>query len=70
LLAVPTDPAAGQFVFQLQGQTGVPYVIQNSTDLINWTSLSTNTPPTGTMYLTNTVNPSVPTQFWRAVWLP
>jgi alpha-L-arabinofuranosidase len=70
LLAVPTDPAAGQFVFQLQGQAGVPYVIQNSTDLINWTSLSTNTPSTGTMYLTNTVSPSVPTQFWRAVWLP
>ena len=29
LLAIPT-PAAGQFVFQLQGQSGVPYIIQNS----------------------------------------
>jgi hypothetical protein len=70
LLAVPTDPAAGQFVFQLQGQTGVPYIVQNSIDLISWTSISTNTPPTGTMYITNSVDPSVPTQFWRVVWLP
>jgi len=70
LLAIPTDPTAGQFVFQLQGQTGVPYIIQNSTNLINWTSLSTNIPPTGTTYITNSVDPSVPTQFWRVVWLP
>jgi hypothetical protein len=70
LLAVPTDPAAGQFVFQLQGQTGVPYILQNSTDLINWTSVSTNAPSSGNMYITNTVDPAVPTQFWRAVWLP
>jgi hypothetical protein len=70
LLAIPTDPAAGQFVFQLQGQTGVPYIIQNSTNLTDWTSISTNTPPTGTMYLTNSVDPSTPAQFWRAVWLP
>jgi hypothetical protein len=70
LLAIPTDPAAGQFVFQLQGQAGVPYIIQNSTDLMNWTSISTNTPPTGSMSITNSVDPSTPAQFWRAVWLP
>ncbi len=70
LLAIPTSPAASQFVFQLQGQTGVPYIIQNSTDLITWTSVSTNTPPTGTLTITNSVDPSVPVQFWRAVWLP
>jgi alpha-N-arabinofuranosidase len=70
LAVIPTDPVAGQFVFQLQGQTGVPYILQHSTDLINWTSFSTNTPPTGTLYLTNTVDPSVPAQFWRVIWLP
>jgi len=70
LLAVPTAPAASQFVFQLQGQTGVPYIIQNSTDLITWTSVSTNTLPTGTISVTNSVDPSVPVQFWRAIWLP
>jgi alpha-L-arabinofuranosidase len=70
LLAVPTEPAANQFVFQLQGQTGVPYIIQNSTNLTAWTSISTNTSPSGTLNITNSVSPSTPAQFWRAVWLP
>ena len=70
LLAIPTVPAAGQFVFQLQGQSGVPYVLQSSPDLMTWTSVSTNTPPTGTISITNSVDPSTPVQFWRAVWLP
>ena len=70
LLTIPTPPAANQFVFQLQGQTGVPYIIQNSTDLITWSSISTNTSPTGTLNITNTVAPSTPVQFWRAIWLP
>jgi alpha-N-arabinofuranosidase len=70
LLAMPVPPAASQFVFQLQGQAGVPYVIQRSTDLVTWTSISTNTPVAGTMYITNSVDPSVPTQFWRTIWLP
>lgn len=70
LLAVPTALATGQFVFQLQGQTGVPYIIQSSTDLLTWTPVSTNTLPTGTLNITNSVDPSTPAQFWRAVWLP
>jgi alpha-L-arabinofuranosidase len=70
LLAIPTVPPANQFVIQLQGQTGVPYIIQNSTDLLTWTPVSTNTLPTGTLNITNSVDPSTPVQFWRAVWLP
>jgi hypothetical protein len=70
LLAMPVPPAAGQFVFQLQGQAGVPYIIQRSTDLVTWASISTNTPLASTINLTNSVDPSFPTQFWRAIWLP
>ncbi len=70
LLAIPTPPAASQFIFQLQGQTGVPYILQNSTNLLTWTSVSTNTLPTGTLNITNSVDPSAPVQFWRAIWLP
>ena len=33
LLAMPIPPAASQFVFQLQGQAGVPYIVQSSTNL-------------------------------------
>jgi len=63
-------PPAGQFVFQLQGQPGVPYVIQMSTNLIstNWMAISTNTPPAGTLTLTNAMSSRA--QFYRALWRP
>jgi hypothetical protein len=62
--------APSQFVFQLQGLAGVPYVIQMSTNLIstNWIAISTNTPASGTVNLTNTMSSSA--QFYRAVWCP
>ena len=70
LLAIPIPPAASQFVFQLQGQTGVPYVIQCSTNLMTWTSISTNTLTASTLNVTNTADPSSPVQFWRVIWQP
>ena len=69
-LAVLQSAAVGQFVFQLQGQSSVRYVIQNSTNLASWNAVATNTLSGGTLDVTNTVNPSLPVQFWRAVWLP
>ena len=60
----------GQLIFQLQGQAGVPYVIQSSTNLAAWDAISTNTLPAGTLNLTNTLNADFPRQFWRAVWQP
>jgi hypothetical protein len=60
----------GAYVFQLQGQPGVPYVIQSSPDLVNWSSVATNTLAGGTQNVTNAVNPSLKAQFWRAVWRP
>ena len=70
LLAWPVTPATRQFVFQLQGQADVPYVVQRSTNLVVWTSISTNTSPAGTMNITNSIDPSFPVQFWRAIWQP
>ncbi|MGB8368239.1 MAG: hypothetical protein ACLPYZ_05465, partial [Limisphaerales bacterium] len=71
-LVVPASPPPppGQFVFQLQGLAGVPYVIQMSTNLTstNWIAISTNTPASGTLNLTNTN--SFGAQFYRAVWHP
>jgi len=54
----------------LQGQSGVPYVVQMSTNLAstNWLALSTNTSPTGTINLTNTMSSGA--QFYRAIWRP
>ena len=71
-LAVPASPPPppGQFVFQLQGLSGVPYVVQMSTNLTsaNWIPISTNTPANGTLYLTNAASSGA--QFYRAVWRP
>ena len=61
---------AGAYIFQLQGQPGVPYVIQSSTDLASWSPVATNTLSGSTLNVTNSINPSLPVQFWRAVWLP
>ena len=55
---------------KLQGLAGVPYVIQMSTNLTstNWIAISTNTPASGTLNLTNAMSSSA--QFYRAVWRP
>jgi len=61
---------AGQFVFQLQGQPDVPYVIQTSPDLINWTSVSTNLLTGTSLNVTNPITLQPPQKYWRAAWLP
>ncbi|MGH7976442.1 MAG: hypothetical protein ACREC8_07245, partial [Limisphaerales bacterium] len=70
LLAMPTPPVASQFVFQLRGQADVPYVIQNSTNMISWTSVSTNKLLGSTLNITNFLDSNFPAQFWRAIWQP
>ncbi|HEV2456713.1 MAG TPA: alpha-L-arabinofuranosidase [Verrucomicrobiae bacterium] len=72
-LLVPMTAAQsvpGQFIFQVEGQPRVPYVIQTSTNLISpiWTAISTNTSAIGTFRLTNSF-PSF-SRFYRAVWNP
>jgi hypothetical protein len=62
--------ASGQFAFQLNGQSGTPYILQSSPDLVNWTSVSTNRLAGPTLNVTNAVSPANPTLFWRAVWQP
>jgi hypothetical protein len=43
-LTVPTQ-AGGQFGFTVSGVSGTQYVVQASTNLVNWVSLQTNTAP-------------------------
>lgn len=62
--------APGQFAFQLQGQPDVPYVIQFSTNLIQWTSQSTNLLTSNTLNVTNAISTSPPQKYWRAIWQP
>jgi hypothetical protein len=70
-LAVPSQPSTGQFVFQLLGQPNVSYVLQTSTNLVNWTSSTTNNLGTNTSLTFTNPAPSTPSrQFWRALWQP
>ena len=65
------NPAnTAQVMLGLQGQAGVPYVIQSSTNLVSWSPVSTNTPTGSMLSITNPVAAPVPAQFWRAVWQP
>jgi hypothetical protein len=71
LVILPPAPRpGGQFIFQLQGQPGVPYSIQNSTNLGAWTPVSTNRLADSTLNLTNPVPAALANSFWRAVWQP
>jgi hypothetical protein len=69
-LAVVAPVASGQFVFQLQGQPDVRYVIQSSTNLSNWVSTATNTLTSATLNVTNAIAPGTPQRYWRAIWQP
>jgi hypothetical protein len=64
------SPGAGQFVLQLGGQPGVPYVLQESSNLLSWTTVSTNTLTGNSLNITNTAASGTSPQFWRAAWLP
>jgi alpha-L-arabinofuranosidase len=66
----PLPQPGGQFVFQLQGQPGVRYYVQNSTNLSAWTTVSTNWLTSPALNLTNPVPAGSAISFWRAVWQP
>ena len=66
----PAPQPGGQFVFQLQGQPGARYCVQNSQNLSVWTTVSTNWLTGTTLNLTNPVPAGEAISFWRAVWQP
>jgi alpha-L-arabinofuranosidase len=57
-----------QIVLQLRGQPGVRYFLQSSSDLANWSTVSTNTLASDSLMVTNTVTTPPAGRFWRAVW--
>jgi hypothetical protein len=71
LTALPLlQQPAGHFVFQLQGQQSADFIVQKSSDLVNWIPVSTNTAAGSPIQITNDVPPGTTQQFWRAVWKP
>ena len=66
----PAPQPAGQLILQLQGQAGVRYAIENSSDLKTWTAVSTNTLSGAMLNLTNPEPAGLAVNFWRARWQP
>lgn len=56
--------ANGQFSFAVGGATGATYVVEASSDLLNWTALQTNTAP---FLFVDPAATQYPSRFYRAV---
>jgi hypothetical protein len=57
----------GNFQFNLGGTTGGIYQIQASTDLVNWVTIQSNGPFTGTLIFTDTNAAQFPSRFYRGL---
>ena len=66
----PVPKPGGQLILQLQGQVGVRYAIESSSDLKTWIAVSTNTLSGAMLNLTNPVPAGVAVSLWRARWQP
>jgi uncharacterized repeat protein (TIGR03806 family) len=60
----------GQFQLQVQGTAGKTYVLQTSTNLLDWLSLSTNVAPTDLFDLVDPSAANLPEQFYRVLQQP
>ena len=73
-LTQPTESSAafsnGQFSLTINGTAGPDYIVQTSTDLINWQSLFTNSSPALPFTFTDTNAVNAPVQFYRIILGP
>jgi cytochrome c peroxidase len=65
-----TPPAAASVVLQLAAQAGHSYILLASTNLRDWSPLSTNILTQSVVNVTNVMAPGAPAQFWKAVSAP
>jgi hypothetical protein len=61
--------SSGQFIFSYTADAGLTYVVQSSSNLVDWLSLMTNVASGNPMPFTNALNPSGP-GFYRVERLP
>jgi hypothetical protein len=69
-ISASASQPGGPLILQLQGQAGVRYTIESSTDLTAWAPISTNTLAGSTLNLTIPVPTGTVVNFWRARWQP
>ncbi len=60
----------GQFQLQVHGLSGKTYIFQSSTNLSDWTALSTNVAPTDNFPLSDPTTTNYPYQFYRVIEEP
>jgi hypothetical protein len=65
----PQTNSLGQFQATLSGESGVPLVIETSTDLIKWTPIATNAMAASSVLFTDTNSPAA-NLFYRAATSP
>ena len=62
--------AGGTLQVQFSGSDGYAYVVQTSSNLLNWTAVSTNYPANGVFTFEDTPSPASPRRFYRSMMLP
>jgi cytochrome c peroxidase len=62
-----TRPIERKLGLQLTGKPGHSYLMQTSTDLVNWVTVSTNVLTSPILDITNTMGAGAGQRFWRAV---
>ena len=60
----------GQTLLRLNGQAGINFAIDASTNLLNWTALITNVATGGSFDYTDTGAPAFSRRLYRARWVP
>lgn len=66
-LSVPAYSSQGVPTFQLTGQAGYTYIIEASTDLVNWADIATLVNTNGTVTFSDPSSTNYPQRFYRAV---
>ena len=62
--------AGGTLQVQFSGSDGYAYALQTSSNLLDWTRVSTNYPANGVFTFTDTPSPGSPRRFYRSMMLP
>jgi uncharacterized repeat protein (TIGR03806 family) len=70
IFSAPGGFTNGAFQLQVSGTAGKSYILQASTNLTDWISLTTNSPSATPFYLLDQDATNFPSRFYRAVQLP